>query len=69
MGLFTPGPRVRNRQFNYEPRFYDPQKDENIRRRMRIQSKVHRTSRRPISVLVLIVLLSMAVWLMLRLGG
>lgn len=38
MGLFVPK-RSKPKRFSYEPRYYDPTKEENLRKRMRIQRK------------------------------
>ena len=40
--MLIPRQKYRHRKFGYEPRFYDPTKDENIRKRIRIKSKVRR---------------------------
>ena len=37
MGLLTPGRRVRPKRFDYEPRFYDPKKEEKLKKRMRVK--------------------------------
>ncbi len=42
MGLFTPNKRATYRKFSYEPRFYDPRKDEKLRQRIRVGRKAHR---------------------------
>ena len=40
--------RVRPRKFSYEPRFYDPTKDDRLKRRMRsARPRVRRKSRQP----------------------
>lgn len=39
MGLLSKK-QLRNTRFEYEPRFYDPTKEDRLRRRMRIKSKV-----------------------------
>ncbi len=45
--------RVRTRQFHYEPRFYDPSKDERIKRRMRVaRPRVRAKSKQPAFILV-----------------
>jgi len=64
MGIFIPGSRsrARNRKFDYEPRFYDPKKDENIKRRMRVQSK-SRKRRKPSAIIPLIVMFLVLVWM------
>lgn len=54
MGLFRPGKKPR--KFDYEPRFYDPSKDEDLKRRMRVQRK-SRSRRSPTSLLYLLALL------------
>lgn len=38
MGLFTSNRRG-PRRFDYEPRYYNPEKDEKMKRRMRIRSR------------------------------
>jgi len=42
MGIFVSKRRVKNRRFAYEPRFYDPKKDDDIKRRMRVRSRARR---------------------------
>ena len=44
MSIFTPKHR-KPRGFRYEPRYYDPKDDEDLRRRMRIQ-RMSRMKRR-----------------------
>ena len=36
------GKRYRHKRYNYEPRYYDPSKDNRIRERMRVQSSTRR---------------------------
>ena len=43
MGIFPVGRRVRPKRFSYEPRFYNPEKHDNLRRRMQVG---RRTTRR-----------------------
>jgi hypothetical protein len=38
MGLISKK-QVRNTRFDYEPRFYDPTREDRLKRRMRIKSK------------------------------
>ncbi len=38
MGLLVPK-RSKPKRFSYEPRYYDPTKEDNLRKRMRIQRK------------------------------
>lgn len=54
MGIIG-GRRRKPRKFDYEPRFYNPKKDEDIKRRMRIQRRSRR--RNPTSLLYLLGLL------------
>ena len=50
--LFGRG-RVRPRKFNYAPRFYDPTKDDRLKRRMRTaRPRVRRKSRQPAFIAV-----------------
>ncbi len=62
MGIFLPGKQRRPRQFSYEPRFYNPEKDENIKRRMRIQSHARRR-RNPMSIMYFIIVLGIILYL------
>ena len=62
MGLFTPSNKAKPRRFDYEPRYYDPSKDERLRRRIRIQSRARRR-RSPIGLLYLAGLLLFAIYI------
>lgn len=45
--------RVRPRKFSYEPRFYDPSKDERLKRRMRVaRPRVRQKSMQPTFIAV-----------------
>ena len=65
MGLFTPGRRAKHRKFSYEPRFYNPEKEEKLKRRMRIQSKVRRKD--PAGLIYFLLLAGLAIWMYLTL--
>jgi len=67
MGLFLPGRRVRNKRFDYEPRFYNPKKDEKLKKRMRIQA-FNRRRRSPMGIVYFIILCAMAVYVYQQLG-
>lgn len=67
MGLFMPGRRAQPRRFDYEPRYYNPHKDESIKRRMRIQGHA-RARRRTSSFITLVVLLAMALYIYILLA-
>jgi hypothetical protein len=61
-----PGRRVSHRRFSYEPRFYNPEREEKLKRRIRIQS--HARRRNPAGVIYFVLLLAMAVYIYLKLG-
>lgn len=67
MGLFSTGRRKKPRSFDYEPRFYDPEEDEEkkrserIKHRMRLRSKTRRG--KATSLLYLLALLAFTVYL------
>lgn len=63
-----PGSRSKHRRFDYEPRFYDPKKDEDLRRRMRIKSLSRRKRRNPAGILLFVILLAMAVFVYYQIG-
>lgn len=67
MGIFIPNRRAKPRRFSYEPRHYDPKKEENIRRRMRIQSRARRR-RKPLGLIYLAALLLFALYIYRVLG-
>ena len=67
MALFTPGKKVRNKKFEYLPRFYDPRKDKRLKQRMRIKvSTKHRRS--PLTLIIFIVLVAMVAYMYFTLG-
>ncbi len=52
MGLFS-FRRVQPRRFSYDPRFYDPSKDERLKRRMRrARPEVRRKTKQPAFIAV-----------------
>lgn len=67
MGLFVPGRRAQPRRFSYEPRFYNPEHDDSIKRRMHIQSRA-RSKRRNSGFIYLVALLAMAIYIYNILG-
>ncbi|MEX0820915.1 MAG: hypothetical protein WD021_02115 [Rhodothermales bacterium] len=68
MSIFMPGSRSKHRRFSYEPRFYDPKKDEDLRRRMRIKSLSRRKRRNPAGILLFVILLAMAIFVYYQIG-
>lgn len=65
MGIFIPSKRATHRKFSYEPRFYDPEREEKLKRRIRIKSKTQR--RRPAKSVFWMALVMLAVWIYLTL--
>ncbi len=68
MGLFLNKRKVKPRSFSYEPRYYDPSRDESLKRRMRIQ-RYARRRRSPLALLYLAALLFFAFYIYNALGG
>ena len=68
MSIFLPRSRAKHRRFSYEPRYYDPKKDEDLRRRMRIKSLSRRKRRNPYGILVFAILLVLALFMYFQLG-
>lgn len=68
MGVFLKSPRA-PRRFSYEPRFYDPKREEDMKRRMRIKSLSHRKRRSPAGIIVFVILFVFAVYIYASLGG
>ncbi len=70
MGIFIPtNRRVRNRRFSYEPRYYDPEKEERLKRRIRIKSRSRARRRNPAGLIYFLVMLAMVIYVYLKLGG
>lgn len=69
MGLFTPGSRRKPRAFDYEPRFYKPDEDEEVQRREKIQQRMRIKSKtrrgKATSLLYLAALLAFTIYLYL----
>ncbi|MCH8276530.1 MAG: hypothetical protein IIA50_03180 [Bacteroidetes bacterium] len=66
MGLFVPSKKVGIRHFSYEPRFYNPEKEDQLRRRMRIMSKVRRR-RNPLGLVIFSILFIMVLYIYMTL--
>ncbi|MEZ4701776.1 MAG: hypothetical protein R2834_15665 [Rhodothermales bacterium] len=63
MGLFVPSKRPQHRKFDYQPRFYNPEREQKIRERIRIQSHAASRRRSPIGLVYAIILFIFAVFL------
>ncbi len=69
MGLFVPtSRRVKNRRFSYEPRFYNPEKDESLKRRMRLKGMSKSRRRSPMGIVIFAILLAMAIYAYIKLA-
>lgn len=54
--MLTPKHRPKARRFHYEPRFYDPSKDERMKQRIRFKSPTRR-GKQPAFIAVAVLLL------------
>jgi hypothetical protein len=68
MGLFVPGRKVSPKRFDYEPRYYNPKKEENLRKRLRIQTRTRSNRRSPAGIIYFLLLLGMAVYIYTLMG-
>lgn len=68
MGIFLPGRKVTPRRFAYEPRYYNPEREERLRRRLHIERRALSKRRNPLSLIYLIILLLMALYVYNALG-
>lgn len=68
MGLMSPNRRG-PRRFDYEPRYYNPHKDESIKRRMRIQGRTRRKSNTGLRLIIMALLLGFALYILDVLPG
>lgn len=60
MGLLF-GRKAQPKKFDYTPRYYDPKKDDSLKRRMRIRSRARRR-RSPLALYYLVALLLTALY-------
>lgn len=69
MGIFVSKRRSQPRRFVYEPRFYNPKKDDDIKRRMRVRSRARRR-RNPVgNVLYFSTMLFFALYIYYKMNG
>lgn len=68
MSIFLPRARAKHRRFSYEPRYYDPKKDEDLRRRIRVKSLSRRKRRNPAGLVIFVILFALAVFIYIQLG-
>ncbi len=68
MSIFLPRARAKHRRFSYEPRYYDPKKDEDLRRRIRVKSLSRRKRRNPAGIIIFAILFALALFIYLQLG-
>lgn len=62
MGIFIKTPR-QPRRFSYEPRYYDPKRDEDLKNRMRIKSLSRAKRRSPLGIIMFLLLLMITIYL------
>ena len=67
MSLFIKNTR-KPRSFSYEPRFYDPSREEHVKSRMRIKSMSRAKRRSPAGIIFFFLLLGMAYYIYATLG-
>lgn len=67
MGIFTTSRRKAPRSFSYEPRYYNPDRDESIKRRMRLKSRSRHQRRSRADLLYFLALLLFAAFLYIEL--
>lgn len=68
VGIFVQNKRFKYRRFDYEPRFYDPAKDERLKRRMHIKSQTHVRRRNPLGLIIFGLLCAVVVYMYLSIG-
>ncbi|WP_456429867.1 hypothetical protein [Rhodocaloribacter sp.] len=69
MGIFIPSNRrTQHRRFSYEPRFYNPEKEQKLKHRMRVKSMSRARRRSPVGIVYFIVMLALIVYVFLKLG-
>lgn len=64
MGLFVPSKRPAPRRFQYEPRYYDPSRDDSLRQRLRINRKARKRGGGPTKALYLGILLVIVLYIL-----
>ncbi len=67
--MLLPKRRIQHRRFNYEPRYYDPKADEDLKNRLRIKRKAYSNRRdtRQRTFIIMALLLLMALYIYTRL--
>ena len=68
MGLLTPGRGMRPKKFDYEPRYYDPKKEEKLKQRMRVKRLSTAKRRSPAGIIYFLLLCAMATYIYIQLG-
>jgi len=67
MGLLGPNRGSGHRRYSYEPRYYNPEKEERLKRRMRIESKARRR-KSPAGLIYFAIILGLAVYVYTKIG-
>ena len=63
--MFFPRRRAEIKRFSYEPRYYDPTHEENLKQRLRIKSSAYTRRQSPARLLLILALLVMALYIFL----
>ncbi|MCH8121689.1 MAG: hypothetical protein IH853_01070 [Bacteroidetes bacterium] len=66
MGLFIQNKKA-NKRFSYEPRFYNPEKEERLKRRIRVK-RVTGRRRDPMGLIIFGILAGIVLYMYLNLG-
>lgn len=61
------GSKTRHKRYNYEPRYFDPRREQRIKERMHIHSSVRRGKGG--NVLIYVVVLSAILWILVRINA
>lgn len=68
MGIFIPSKQRTNRRFSYEPRYYNPEKEQKLRQRMQIQRRSLSKRRDKTGLLYFLMLLGLAFFVYMKIG-
>ena len=67
MGLFAPNRNAKHKRFDYEPRYYDPKKDQKLKQRMRVR-RITSKRRNGAGMIYFMILFAMALFVYFNLA-
>lgn len=67
MALFMPTRRAQHKRFDYEPRYYNPKREQDIKHRMQVQRR-SRSRKNPAGLIYAAILLIGAIYVYMELG-